>query len=78
MKNIERGAEVLQDTGNVATWKRYNPDTGTFKYQPMLVIQVCGGLGPEGYEPPQSITLSGVEALIALRKAIDEAIKYEI
>lgn len=78
MSNIEMGAIVLQYVGQVAAWHRTNPETGELRWQPMVVIQCCGGNGDHGYEPPQSISLSGKEALLALKQAIDEAIKYEI
>lgn len=78
MSNIEKGAIVLQYAGQVASWQRTNPEDGELLWQPMVVIQFSGGTGDGWHEPPQTIRLSGKEALLALKQAIDEAIKYEI
>lgn len=77
MEEIESGSEVLKWVGNTASWQRAKADSIT-KWQPVLVLQTCGGVGDTAYEPPQSITVTGVDSLKALRKAIDEALKYEI
>ena len=76
MNDIERGAEILGYVGVVASWQRYTPTAKT-RYQPYVLLQSCGGMGDAGFEPAQSITITGKAALIALKKVVDEALKYE-
>ena len=75
-RHIEKGASVVGYPGLVASWQRYRTEA-KIKYQPYLVLMTSGGVGESTYEPPQSISVNGKEALIALRDAVDEALKYE-
>ena len=77
MSNIERGAEILGYVGVVASWQRYTQDVKP-RYQPYVVLQSIGGMGDAGFEPAQSITIQNKEALIALKKVVEEALKYDI
>ena len=38
---------------------------------------MAGCTDENGYTPASSVNISGTEALLALRSAIDEALKYE-
>ena len=68
------GAEVLGYVGVVATWRR---PVGGLRRDPMLVIQSCADTVNGVYTPAQSVTISGRDGLLALRKAIDEALKEQ-
>jgi hypothetical protein len=71
---FEVGAEVLGYVGIVATWRRSAPNVAN-RHMPMLTIQQAASTDEGVHEPAQSITLQGAEKLLALRAAIDEALK---
>lgn len=77
MSTVERGAEVLGYTGVVASWQRFTQDAKP-RYQPYVVLQSMGGMGEVGFEPAQAITIQSKEALLALKKVVEEALKYDI
>lgn len=67
----ETGAVVLGAVGRVATWRR----SAQARWSPVLTVQVCSETDENGYSPAESITIVGREGLLALRFAIDEALK---
>lgn len=77
MNSIERGAEILGYVGVVASWQRYTPDAKQ-RYQPYVILQSMGGMGDSGFEPAQTISIHNKEALLALKKVVEEALKYDI
>lgn len=77
----EFGAVVLGYVGNVATWRRPNPDHPDGKryvYTQMVTIQLCSSTDEGVHTPAESVTVAGRAALLALRTAIDEALKEGI
>ncbi len=77
---FETGAVVLGYYGNVAAWRRTakEADGRFFSQQPSLIITQCASTDEGVHEPAASVTLHGVESLIALRSAIDEALRNEV
>lgn len=78
----EVGAAVLGYVGIVATWRRYSTDW--IKKQPagaklghaeMLTIQSCADTDDGAHTPAVSISICSREGLLALRDAINEALK---
>lgn len=76
MKTLEMGAVCLGIVGATASWRRVKADAKN-RFEPMLVIQLCGGVEDGAYTPPSDITIANVQGLLALREAIDEALKYD-
>lgn len=72
----EVGAVVLGYVGNVASWRRPKGDQAK-RYGPTLVIQVGAETDDGAHSPAQSVTITSREGLIALRAAIDEALKEQ-
>ena len=79
--NIEMGAVCLGFAGAAATWWRMKPSEDQAKKgwrrQPQITVLMAECTDENGYTPASSVNVSGVEALLALRSAIDEALKYE-
>lgn len=70
------GSVVLGYVGITASWRRLAPrQTSRGVDYRMLVITSSGGVEEGTYEPPASIALRSREGLLALRDAIDEALK---
>lgn len=70
----EVGAVVLGYVGNVASWRR--PAAAYSRsYGPMLIISMSASTDEGVHEPAASVTVQSREGLIALRAAIDEALK---
>jgi hypothetical protein len=76
---FEVGAACLGYIGLVATWRRSAPPAhatiAPSRVAPQLIIQSCATTDDGAYEPAQSITIGSKEGLLALRAAIDEALK---
>ncbi len=68
---FETGAVILGAVGRVATWRRSTSN----RWVPILTILVCSDTDENGYTPAESVSVSGREALLALRSAVDEALK---
>ena len=79
--NIETGAECLGFAGMAVTWWRMKPSEDQMKkgwrQQPQITVLVAETTDENGYTPASSVNISGTKALLALRSAIDEALKYE-
>ena len=79
--DIEMGAACLGYAGTVATWWRMKPSEDPAKkgwrQQPQVTVMVAEATDENGHTPASSVNISGVEALHALRSAIDEALEYE-
>lgn len=71
---FEVGSVVLGYVGTVASWRR---PSGQYvnRHSPMLVIQSCASTDDGAHEPAASVSIHSREGLIALRSAIDEALK---
>jgi len=78
-RTFETGAVVLGYYGNVAAWRRTAKD-GDRRYcqPPSLIITQAASTDEGAHEPAASVMLIGVEPLIALRSAIDEALRNEV
>lgn len=74
---FEIGATCLGVVGNTATWRRTKPDAKV-KYNPMVIISECSASDDGVYSPASSVTIGSVNGLIALRDAIDEALRYSV
>lgn len=69
------GAVVLGGYGQVATWRRENPDAEYKRSWGPSIIILQSEQSDEGVlSPARDVTISGVDALRALRSAIDEAL----
>ena len=79
---FEMGAACLGYAGMVATWWRMKPSEDPMKkgwrQQPQVTVMAAEATDENGYTPASSVNISGTEALLALRSAIDEALKYEM
>lgn len=71
---FEVGAVCLGYVGLVATWRRATP-LYRGRYFPQLIVQSCASSDEGVHEPAQSVTVNSREGLLALRNAIDEALK---
>ena len=72
------GSEVLGYVGLTASWRRpvsgmVNARSGV--YTPMLIISSAATTDEGVHEPAQTITIGSREGMIALRAAIDDALK---
>lgn len=75
----ETGAVVLGFYGNVAAWRRTAKHADRrYCQSPTLIITQAASTDEGAHEPAASVTLHGVESLIALRSAIDEALRNEV
>lgn len=73
---FEVGAAALGYVGLVASWRRpTQPGSEARGYGPQVVVQVCATTDDGAHEPAQSVTINSREGLMALRAAIDEALK---
>lgn len=72
-KSYEVGAKVLGYYGLMASWRRNaNPSS---QFACAICITSAATSDDGVHEPAQSVTISGRIGLIALREAIDEALK---
>lgn len=72
----EVGAVVLGYVGLTAAWRRYAPGHGRRgTYGLSLCITEASSIDEGTHAPAQSITITSREGLLALRGAIDEALK---
>ena len=72
---LQAGAVVLGQVGAVASWRRANNQVAGMVYRPMVVIQCASEEGLAGHTPAASMAVIGRDELLALRSAIDEALK---
>lgn len=73
---FEVGAVVLGYVGNVASWRRPAPGAEKLGVDYRAVIVATSSSTDEGvHEPATSVSIRGRVALLALRAAIDEALK---
>lgn len=71
---FEVGAVVVGYVGQVASWRRPTAQYVS-RYQPMLTIQSCGETDEGVHTPASSVSITSRNGLVALRAAIDEALK---
>lgn len=73
---FEVGSAVLGYVGLTASWRRatekHNESRG---YGPMLIVQSYATTDEGAHAPAQSVEIRSREGLLALRDAIDEALK---
>lgn len=75
---FEFGAVCLAYYGVTASWRRTIPGAvGGRTYSPSLIINSASTTEEGMHEPAASVTVGGRDALLSLRGAIDEALKYE-
>ena len=75
MNSTERKIAVAIHFGTTATWKRASKTFTRSDDYPMVQVQVCAAVEDGAYSPASSVTVCGRDALLALRYAIDEALK---
>lgn len=76
---FEFGAECLGAVGVTVSWRRVKPGVATpGKWSPMVVIQECSTMDEGAFQPATSITVAGKDALLALRAAVDEALRADV
>lgn len=70
------GAVVLGGYGQVATWRRKNPDA-EYKNNRAPVLMILQSEASEDgvLSPARDVTIVGIDALRALRSAIDKALE---
>lgn len=73
-KYFEIGAVPLGYIGTVASWRRPTAEHKQ-RFSPMLIINSCADTDGGAHTPAASVTIATREGLIALREAIDEALK---
>ncbi len=71
---FEIGAVALGYVGTVASWRRPAPSHQA-RWEPQLIVQSCASTDDGAHEPAQSVTINSRAGLLALRAAIDEALK---
>ena len=71
---FEVGAVVLGYVGTVASWRRPTADYAK-RHGPQLIVQSCASTDDGVHEPAQTVAINSREGLLALREAIDEALK---
>ena len=73
----EFDATCLGAYGLTATWRRHKIDVRT-RYEPLLMISAAGTADEGVFIPACDISITTVQGLLALRAAIDEALKYDM
>lgn len=63
--------------GITAAWRRHKEDAER-RYMPALTITQCSATDDGVFVPACDITITTTAGLIALRNAIDEALKYDM
>ena len=71
---FEVGSEVIGYVGLVATWRRPATEEERKRRDPMLIIHSSADTDEGVHTPAQSITINNRAGLVALRKAIDDAL----
>lgn len=72
------GAKPLACHGLIASWRRSNPaHPNAPHWDPIFLIQSAAATGDGVHEPAQTVSLSTRESLLALREAIDEALRED-
>lgn len=75
-KTFEVGSVVLGYVGIVASWRRPTAEAGPrYAGYNQLIIQSAAITDDGVHEPAQTVCINSREGLIALRSAIDEALK---
>jgi hypothetical protein len=72
---FEVGAVALGYVGLVASWRRQALISQTRTWEPQLVIQQCADTDEGAHTPASSVTIASRQGLMALRDAIEEALK---
>lgn len=73
---FEVGAVGLGYVGLVASWRRPTQQISASRgYGAQLIVQACACTDDGAHEPAQSVTINSREGMLALRAAIDEALK---
>jgi hypothetical protein len=70
---FEVGAVALGYVGLVASWRR--PTAPGSRFPPWVIVQSSAATDGGAHEPAQSVCINSREGLLALRAAIDEALK---
>jgi hypothetical protein len=75
-ENFEFDAICLGAVGLTAAWRRHKVDVKR-RYGPMLIISQCCTVDEGVCLPASDVTVTTVQGLLALREAIDEALRYD-
>ncbi len=74
---FEFGAVCMGAVGSTASWRRERAAIDRpGRWPPMVVVQTCSATDEGSFTPAESVTIGGHESLLALREAIDEALKH--
>ena len=73
---FEFDAVCLGTVGMTAAWRRAKVDLSK-RYVPMLVISQSCSSDDGVFMPASDVTVATIAGLVALRDAINEALKYE-
>ena len=73
----EFDAVCLGAVGMTAAWRRRKSVDINHVYSPCVVISQSSAIDNGVYYPATDVTVSGVVGLLALRAAVEEALKYE-
>ena len=74
---FEFDSVCLGAVGITAAWRRHKVDVKN-RYAPMLIISQCGSVDEGVHVPAADVTVTTVQGLLALRNAIDEALRYDM
>lgn len=74
---FEFDSVCLGAVGITAAWRRHRVDAKN-RYAPMLIISQCGAVDEGVHVPAADVTVTTVQGLLALRDAIDEALRYDM
>jgi len=72
---FEFGSVPLNCVGMAATWRR--PREQSTRWAPAVVVMAASTTDEGVYTPAADVMIGGKEALLALRSAIDEALKEQ-
>jgi hypothetical protein len=75
---FEFDATCLGVCGLTATWRRTRPDIEKGRWEPLLVIKAASATDEGAFIPASDISITSVQGMLALRAAIDEALKYDM
>jgi hypothetical protein len=76
---FEYDATCLGAYGLTASWRRHKAEVPKGKrYAPDLLITAAPTVEDGVYLPAQGISITTIEGLLALKSAIEEALKYDM
>jgi hypothetical protein len=73
----EFDAVCLGAVGITAAWRRHKPDVKN-RCSPVMVISQSSTVDDGAFVPAADVTIVTIHGLLALRDAIDEALRYDV